>query len=99
MALAKPCWTEAEYLAFERASEERHEFIDGEVIAMSGDSERHNRIVGNSFASVYNQIADRPCSAYASNMRVQVRVGTRRQYTYPDVVVVCGAVELTKDDF
>jgi Uma2 family endonuclease len=31
-------------------------------------------------------------------MRVQVRVGTRRQYTYPDVVAVCGAVELTTDD-
>ncbi|MEZ4670685.1 MAG: Uma2 family endonuclease [Anaerolineae bacterium] len=99
MALPKPRWTEVEYLAFERSSEERHEFIDGEVVAMSGASERHNRIVMNTSNSLYNQIGDRPCSVYATDMRVQVRVGARRQYTYPDVVVVCGAVELAGDDF
>lgn len=53
MALTKPRWTEAQYLAFERASQEKHEFIDGNVVAMSGATERHNRVVGNTFATLY----------------------------------------------
>jgi Uma2 family endonuclease len=54
VALPNPRWTEADYLAFERGSEERHEFIDGYVVAMSGASRQHNRTVGNAFVSLHN---------------------------------------------
>ncbi len=41
--------TPEEYLAFERRSPERHEYVDGELFAMSGASERHNQIVVKSW--------------------------------------------------
>jgi Uma2 family endonuclease len=44
-ALPKKQWTPEEYLAFERASEEKHEFVDGDVYNVSGASQNHNLIV------------------------------------------------------
>jgi Uma2 family endonuclease len=95
-SLPKQRYTEEEYLAFERASTEKHELIDGEIVAMPGASERHNRIVTNVSASFYNQIGERNCSVYSSDMRVRV---SPRQYTYPDIVVVCGKSVLANDDY
>jgi hypothetical protein len=37
-------WTEESYLAFERASDVRHEFLHGETFVIAGASLRHNRI-------------------------------------------------------
>lgn len=80
--------TEAEYLAFERASDIRHEYLDGHVYAMTGASRAHNLISTYTAASLINQLRGRPCEVYASDMRV--RVSATGLYTYPDVTVVCG---------
>lgn len=80
-------WTVEEYLAFERASEEKHEYYAGEVFAMSGASRRHNLIITNTIISLGSQLAARPCEVYPSDMRVKV---STLKYTYPDVSVVCG---------
>ena len=53
-----------EYLAFERQSELRHEYLDGEVFAMTGASRPHNLIAGNIFGGLWNQLKKRPCEAY-----------------------------------
>lgn len=87
-SLPKQRWTEAEYLAFERASEEKHELIDGEIVSMSGASENHNLIAASTLSSLFTQIRKGSCKIYPSDMRV--RVGKRRQYTYPDMTIVCG---------
>lgn len=79
--------TIAEYLAFERQSETRHEFLDGEVFAMPGASRAHNLIAGNVFGEIWSQIRKRPCEAYKEGMRVRTPSGL---FTYPDVVVVRG---------
>ncbi len=81
-------WTEAEYLAFERASEEKHELIDGEIVSISGASENHNLIATSTLSSLFMQLRKGSCKIYPSDMRV--RVGKRRQYTYPDMTIVCG---------
>jgi Uma2 family endonuclease len=85
VALPKKRWTVEEYLAFERSSDEKHEFIDGEVYLMAGASRRHNLIALNAAASLHNQLKQRPCEVYAADMRVRVEP----DYTYPDVSVVC----------
>ncbi len=77
-----------EYLAIERQSEVRHEYYRGELFAMSGASREHNLIAGNVSGEIRNQILDRPCESYASDMRVWIKA--TGLYTYPDVVVVCG---------
>lgn len=80
--------SEAEYLAFERASELKHEFLDSEVLAMTGASERHNLIAGSTFAALYTQLRGRPCKVYSADMRVKVTA--THLYASPDIAVVCG---------
>jgi len=80
--------SEEEYLAFERRSEGRHEFLHGEIFAMTGASLRHNRLATNLAVSLGLQLRGRPCELYIADMRV--RVAATGLYTYPDLVVVCG---------
>jgi Uma2 family endonuclease len=80
--------TAEQYLAFERKSEFRHEFVNGRIVAMAGASRRHNLISMNLSREISAQLRDRPCEAYAAYMRVKVSEAGR--YTYLDLVVVCG---------
>lgn len=93
-AQTKKRWTVEEYLALERSSDEKHEFIDGEVYAMSGASLKHNRIVGSTYASLFNQLVNKPCEPLPSDMLVKIN---QRNYTYPDISVVCGKAQLEPD--
>ncbi len=79
--------TEAEYLEFERASELKHELIDGEIVDMTGASFAHNVINLNVATALRNQLRGRPCSTVSSDMRVKM---AKRNYAYPDTSVVCG---------
>jgi len=87
--------TEAEYLEFERASEYKHEYIAGEVFAMTGASEAHNLITSNVIFALRSQMRGRPCKVYPGDMRVQIRPSGL--YTYPDISVVCGESILADD--
>ncbi len=84
-----------EYLAIERASEGKSEYLDGEMFAMAGASERHNLIVSNLIRALGNRLAERPCRVYPGDLRILV-VATGL-YTYPDVSVVCGEPRLVQD--
>lgn len=86
-ALRKPQWTAKSYLAFESASDVRHEYLDGEVYAMSGASKNHNRIAMSTSSSLFTQLSNHPCDVFPSDMRVRV---SSVQYAYPDISVVCG---------
>src|SRR5262249_47650969 len=87
--------TEDEYLAIERISEVKHELIDGAMVAMPGASPVHTLIVTNIVAELGNQLKDRECRVYASALRVKIQKSCR--YTYPDVSVVCGRLELATE--
>ncbi len=91
----KSVMTTEAYLEFERQSEIKHEYLNGEIFAMSGASERHNLIVLNTGASLHTQLRKRPCKAYPSDMRVRIK-GTSF-YTYPDLSAVCGNAEFEDD--
>lgn len=97
-AVVKPRLTEAKYLAFERASENRHEFHRGEIFAMAGASESHNLITLATASSMYVRLQGKPCRVYSSEMRV--RPEPSKSYVYPDIVVACPPLEFldeTKD--
>lgn len=76
-----------DYLAEERKAEFKSEYIDGDVVAMTGASRQHNLIAGNIFASLHSQLRSRPCEIYMGDMRVAV--DEAEFYTYPDIVVAC----------
>lgn len=84
-----------EYFALEEQSEIRHEYDGRRVYAMTGASRQHNRIVMRTSATLFNQLRPGSCEVYPSDMRLKVeRYGI---YTYPDLSVVCGPMELTGD--
>ena len=96
VANARKKWTVEEYLAFERSSEEKHEYWDGEIFAMSGASRQHNLVVVNTITSLNAQLAQQPCEVYPSVMRIKVNA---IKYTYPDVSVVCGEPRFADNEF
>ena len=90
----KPAWiTEAEYLAMEAASDERHEFVNGEIIAMSGVSASHSTISMNTSVALHNALKRGPCRPHGGELRVLIE--ETGLYAYPDVSVVCGPMDLT----
>jgi Uma2 family endonuclease len=85
--LPKTFLTEEQYLEIERAAELRHEYLDGQMFAMSGAREGHNLIVINLIGNLRQQLRAQGCRLYSNDMRVRV---SGRMYTYPDLVVACG---------
>jgi Uma2 family endonuclease len=79
-------YTIEEYLKLERASELKHEYDSGKIIAMAGATRAHNLITGNVARCLGNQLEGTPCETYSNDMRVRTRP---TGYVYPDVVVVC----------
>src|SRR5215510_13636992 len=90
-------FTVEEYLAFERASDERHEYLDGVIYAMAGESPDHGRICMNLGATLVSQLRGSDCEAFSKDMKVlcgPYRAHTREGlFAYPDLVVVCGAMQ------
>ncbi|CAN5357758.1 Uma2 family endonuclease [soil metagenome] len=89
--------TPDEYLEFERAALEKHEYLNGEIFAMSGASLRHGRISANITTSFGQQFKKGSCEVFHSDLRVHIpRTGL---FTYPDIIVVCGNPQLRDDAF
>ncbi len=84
---AKTKLTVEEYLAFERASESKHEYYDGDVFAMTSGTPAHSLIASNFIREAGNALKGRPCVVYTSDLRV--KVNPSGLYTYPDVTIVC----------
>jgi Uma2 family endonuclease len=80
----------AEYLEAERDTTTRHEYVDGEIYAMSGASELHNAVNAELFASIYAQLPDE-CRAFMSDMKLKVEHDNKTFAYYPDIMVACGA--------
>lgn len=83
----RPLMSAEEYLAWEPTQEERYEYWDGEVVAMSGGTRNHNRITFNFSKLLDDALVDRPCEMYMADVKAQVQRG--QKYFYPDVVVTC----------
>ena len=83
----QPFVTPEEYLAREREADFKSEYISGEMVAMSGASNRHETIVVNLTRELSNALRGAPCKPKGGNLRVRVRSAN---YLYPDLTVVCG---------
>jgi Uma2 family endonuclease len=81
-------FTEREYLALERVSDRKHEFVDGAIVAMAGARPPHNALTSNVSAALVALARGRGCLTFSSDQRVHVPA--TRLYTYPDVTVACG---------
>lgn len=74
------------YLEGERISPSKHEYVYGEVYAMAGTSDNHNRIAGSFYAELSNHLRNSHCEPFMGDIKVRV---TPNVYYYPDVLVSC----------
>lgn len=77
-----------DYLSGELESEVRHEYVDGEVYAMVGASDRHGLITLNLAGVLSQRLPDR-CQVFMSDMKVRIQAAERDIFYYPDVLVSC----------
>ncbi len=94
-AQAKTYWTVEEYLAYEKTSPIRHEYVSGQLYAMAGGTKNHNRITIDLAGFLNRKFVQQglSCEAFTSDVKVYVHPEV---YYYPDVVVTCE--ELTEDE-
>jgi Uma2 family endonuclease len=88
--------TADEYLARERVAETKSEFFNGEVFALAGASPTHVVIATNVAGEIRTRLRNRDCTVYTAALRVEI--SATDSYAYPDVVVVCGALQLSERD-
>lgn len=79
-----------EYLALEESSPDRHEYVAGQIYAMSEPLEPHKLISGNVFAPLHAHLRGTPCRPYIHNTRVHIRARGDDYFYYPDILVACG---------
>ena len=72
---ARTYLTPEEYIAAERKATLKSEYLSGEIVAMSGASNEHNLITMNTANGLYNQVTERGCRVYGSDMRVGISAG------------------------
>jgi Uma2 family endonuclease len=83
-----------DYFVVEADSVIKHEYYRGEIFAMAGASVAHNHIAANVLALLRFALRGTGCNAFGSDLRVHTPGGL---FTYPDVSVICGRVELVRD--
>lgn len=82
-----PRLTPEEYFAWEQQQLYRHEYIDGEVYAMSGGTINHGDIAGNFLSLLKAHMRGSGCKTLNSDCRINILESTN--YVYPDVSVTC----------
>jgi Uma2 family endonuclease len=95
-ALHRVHYTRAEYISFERASNVKHEYLDGVIYAMAGGSPAHAAIAANVIMLLGTALRGRAFAVYTSDLRI--RVAETGLETYPDVTVVALPAELDAVD-
>ena len=92
-------YTVEQYLDMERAAEERHEYVDGYIYKLAGESPEHSTINANLIAILVTQLRGKPCRAFSPNMKIRSGPFFKEQktnkglFSYADVSVVCGEPE------
>lgn len=85
-------YTQAEYLTRERNAFEKSEYFDGQLYPMAGATTEHNRIKENLSIQIGYALIGQPCQSFSSDFRVHIPKNSL--YAYPDLIVVCGEIDL-----
>lgn len=83
-----PVFSETDYLEFERFAGEKHEFLDGSVYAMAGESPNHSTICYNLAGMNHRQLRGKRCRGFSPKMKVATN--DTGLFSYPDLIIVCG---------
>ncbi|MGL5065374.1 MAG: Uma2 family endonuclease [Microcoleus sp.] len=89
--------TVEEYLEWEAQQEMRHEYVNGEVFAMTGGSIPHNDLALNFYTALRPHLRSRGCIINVSDVKLQINSQSR--YYYPDVTVSCDPQDINSRQF
>jgi Uma2 family endonuclease len=85
--LEKPkIYTINEYLDLEINSNERHEYIQGEIIKMTGGTPNHNKIALNLASALNFALKKQPFQVFVADQRLWIP--DYEIYTYPDIMII-----------
>jgi len=84
-----PALTVEDYLAGEDGGDLRHEYIGGQVYAMTGASDRHGLIVSNLVTLLRPRVRGTGCQVFANDMKVRLCIGGEEIFYYPDLLLSC----------
>jgi Uma2 family endonuclease len=87
-AIAEKHYTPEEYLALEEKAEYKHEYRNGEIVAMTGGTINHNQIAGNIYANLKFALKGQKYQVFIGDVRLWIP--RYNQYTYPDLMVISG---------
>lgn len=87
--------TVKEYLYWEERSEAKHEYHNGEVIAMAGGKVNHNRICRNAVSGLHTRLRGKSCETFNSENKVWIPKQNR--FYYPDAFVICGEIQFYEE--
>jgi Uma2 family endonuclease len=94
IAYGKQKLTIEEYLQWEKESQQKHEYYQGEIFAMAGAGLRHNILQVNLISAIATALKGKGCRPFGSDMRMCIPENTL--YTYPDVSIYCGELNLSE---
>ncbi|KRH97640.1 Uma2 family endonuclease [Cylindrospermopsis sp. CR12] len=80
--------TPEEYLSLEEKAEYKHEYRNGEIVAMVGGTTNHNEIVTNLCTTLKVALKGQHYRVFIGDVRLWIP--RYNQYTYPDVMVISG---------
>jgi len=88
----------ADYLEGEKSSPIRHEYLGGQIFAMSGGNEEHNRIALNIASLLKLHLRGSGCKTFIADMKVNISIAQRTAdlFYYPDVMVTCDPQDTEK---
>ena len=75
------------YLEFEERSSERHEYVDGIVYVLPGETLRHNQIAGRLYAELLPHVDEKKFRLAFTGIKLSIPALNR--FYYPDVMVLC----------
>lgn len=84
-----------DYMLWEAEQSERHEYLNGEVFAMTGARDAHNTIALNVASHLRSHLRGSPCRTYIADMKL--RVDSADAVFYPDVMVTCDPRDRTPE--
>ena len=98
VAYGKYKYSIEEYLQMEEASDEKHEYYQGEIFAMAGAKVPHNMISVNLIKLLGQKLKGKSCEPFNSDQRIYIPQNSL--FTYPDISIICGEiVTLNNDDW
>lgn len=85
---ASRTYSPSEYLDFEVQADTRHEYLDGDIVPMTGGTPNHNQIALNLAGTLNFMLRQQPYRVFMADQRLWIP--GRQMYTYPDVMVIAG---------